>query len=141
MVKNHVTKTIQPAPASRQTHRNPARHRAARLSGQSGGLSVDKLATLLGLPGRIAAHERLTECGFQIRLYDRDGNAQYCPTAAAEKHLAVSAGKEASGADDMRYCAGSEPETSWRASIVPLLEASHADGHARSFPPRREKIL
>lgn len=141
MVKNHVTKTIQPAPALRQTHRNSARHRVARLSDQSGGLSIDKVATLLGLPGRAAAHERLTECGFQIRLYDRDGNAQYCPTEAAEKHLAVSSAQEASGADNLKYCAGSEPETSWCASIVPLLEAYDAQGHARSFPPRRERIL
>jgi len=141
MAKNHVTKTIQPAPALRQTRRNPARHRAARMSDQSDGLSVDKLATVLGLPGRIAAHERLTECGFQIRLYDRDGNTQYCPTEAAEKHLAVRAGKEAFGADGMRCSGGPEPETSWRASIVPLLEATHADGHAHSFPPHRERIL
>ncbi|UYH50797.1 hypothetical protein N5W20_06715 [Candidatus Kirkpatrickella diaphorinae] len=141
MVKNHVTKTIQPAPVPRQAQRGPARHRAARASSLSGGLSVDKLATLLGLPGRIAAHERLTECGFQIRLYDRDGNAQYCPTEAAEKHLAVASGNAASRADGIRCCTGPEPETSWRATIVPLLEASHADRHAHSFPPRRERIL
>ncbi len=141
MVKNHVTKTIQPAPVPRQAQRGPARHRAARASNQSGELSVDKLATLLGLPGRIAAHERLTECGFQIRLYDRDGNTQYCPTEAAEKHLAVASGSATYGADGMRCSASPEQETSWRATIVPLLETSHADRHARSFPTCREKIL
>lgn len=141
MIKHHVTKIKQSSSASQKAVARAPLGRASMMRRRDEALTMDALSALLGLNGPAATHQRLTEKGFEMRLYDRDGSPRYYLTPAGKKYLAALPETSCYEHEGLTCAVGQEQSIAWQRPVVSLLKSGHDTENSRPFRVFEEGVL